>query len=126
MKLKEYSAELGAALAFIIYWLLSGLIPPLEQFQESFVAVLVILFGFAFGATLKKTIISTRRGAMALAIPDYLAEIITAVVGVLVSILVAQIPDLVPYQTEIVQIVLAILFFLFELVLGAAKGFRYQ
>ena len=76
MNLKPYTAELGASLAFIIYWLLSSFVPALEPLQGSVIAVLVIVFGLIFGTQVKKGLLGSGRAAM-LKIDNYWAEINT-------------------------------------------------
>lgn len=120
-KIKPYRAELGAALAFIIYWLLSSFVPTLEPLKESFLAILVIVFGLIFGVQVKKGLLGAGRTAM-LKVDDYWAEIITMIIGAAVSVLVQLVPDLVPYQADIVSIVAALVFALLEVGLGYRKG----
>lgn len=125
VNLGPYSAELGGAIALILYWLLVSFIPVLEPFKETFIAVIVAVAGFIFSAQVQKGLWGQVRAAVA-AIPDYLVQIITAVVGVLISMLVAIFPDLVPLEGNIVQMILAVVFFVLELGFGIQKGLRYR
>lgn len=125
VNLGPYSAELGGAIALIAYWLLVSFIPVLEPFKETFMAVIVAVLGFIFSAQVQKGLIGKARAAIAV-IPDYLVQIITAVVGVLISMLVVLIPDLVPLEGNIVQMVLAVVFFILELGFGIQKGFHLR
>lgn len=119
--IKKYSAEIYAALAGLIATLLITLIPSLEPLKESIIGILVIVFGLIFSAQIKKGLLG-RAQTVLLKVPDYWAEIITAVVGSAVMILVTLFPDFLPYQADLVTIIVGIVFAILEVGFGYRKG----
>lgn len=119
--LGPYSAEIGGAIALVLYWLLVSFVPVLEPFKETFIAAIVAVLGLIFSAQVQKGLLGKARAAMNV-IPSYLVQIITALVGVAASMLVALFPDLVPLQSSIAQMLLAVIVFILELGFGIQKG----
>lgn len=119
--IKKYSAEIYAALAGLIATLLISLIPSLEPLRDSIVGILVIVFGLIFSTQVKKGLLGRAPSAL-LKVSDYWAEIITAVIGSVVMILVTLFPDFLPYQADLVTILVAVVFAILEVGFGYRKG----